>query len=191
VPPSDAPAGHLVLVGLMGSGKSTVGHLLAERLHRPFFDSDEMVEARTGRTVREIFETDGEAAYRPLETDALLAALDSPEPAVIAAAGGVVLSPVNRAALKERAAEVVWLRASPLLLVDRALSQDHRPLLEHDPSGTLSHMAAERTPLYTEVADRIVDIDGLTPTEVADRIVSPPAPSAPTAPGSPPAPGPS
>ena len=66
----------------MGSGKTTVGRLLAERLHRPFFDSDEMVEARTGRTVREIFETDGEAAYRPLETDALLDALG------VARAGG-------------------------------------------------------------------------------------------------------
>ena len=182
MPPSDAPAGHLVLVGLMGSGKTTVGRLLAERLHRPFFDSDEMVEARTGRTVREIFETDGEAAYRPLETEALLEALAASEPAVIAAAGGVVVSPVNRAALKDRAGEVVWLRASPLLLVDRALRQDHRPLLEHDPMGTLAHMAADRTPLYTEVADRIVDIDGLSPTEVADRIVAPDAPASPAAP---------
>jgi shikimate kinase len=173
VPPSDGPAGHLVLVGLMGSGKSTVGKLLAARLHRPFFDSDAMVEARTGRTVREIFEADGEAAYRPLETDALLAALDSPEPAVIAAAGGVVLSPVNRDALRERAAEVVWLRASPALLVERALRQDHRPLLEQDPAATMARMAADRTALYTEVADEVVDIDGLTPAQVADRVLPP------------------
>jgi shikimate kinase len=162
-----------VLVGLMGSGKSTVGRLLAARLHRPFFDSDEMVEARTGRTVREIFETDGEAAYRPLETDALLAALDSPEPAVIAAAGGVVLSPVNRAALRQRAGEVVWLRASPALLVQRALRQDHRPLLERDPATTMAQMAADRAALYTEVADEIVDIDDLSPAQVADRVVAP------------------
>src|SRR5437588_2178787 len=127
-----------------------------------------MVEARTGRTVGEIFESDGEAAYRKLETSALLEALDWREPAVIAAAGGVVLSPVNRAALKERAGEVVWLRASPGLLVGRALRQDHRPLLERDPDTTMGHMAADRAPLYTEVADRIVDIDGLTPGEVAD-----------------------
>jgi shikimate kinase len=162
-----------VLVGLMGSGKSTVGRLLAARLQRPFFDSDEMVEARTGRTVREIFQTDGEAAYRPLETDALLAALDAPQPAVIAAAGGVVLSPVNREALRRQAAEVVWLRAAPGLLVDRALRQDHRPLLEHDPAATMAQMAADRTCLYAEVADRIVDIDELTPDQVADRVLAP------------------
>ncbi len=173
MPPSDPPAGHIVLVGLMGSGKSTVGHILAARLHRPFFDSDEMVEARTGRTVREIFETDGEAAYRPLETDALLDALASPEPAVIAAAGGVVLSPVNRDALRRQAAKVVWLRASPGLLVGRALRQDHRPLLERDPAATMAQMAADRTALYEEVAGEIIDIDDLTPAQVADRVLAP------------------
>jgi len=162
-----------VLVGLMGSGKSTVGRLLAARLQRPFFDSDEMVEARTGRTVREVFETDGEAAYRPLETDALLAALDQPEPAVIAAAGGVVLSAVNREALGRGATKVVWLRASPQLLVGRALRQDHRPLLERDPHATMAQMAADRTRLYGEVADEIIDIDELTPEQVADRVLAP------------------
>jgi len=173
VPPSDAPAGHIVLVGLMGSGKSTVGRLLAARLHRPFLDSDEMVEARTGRTVREIFEADGEAAYRPLETEALLDALATPEPAVIAAAGGVVLSPVNRDALRRGAGKVVWLRASPALLVDRAVRQDHRPLLEQDPEGTMARMAADRTELYAEVAGEVIDIDDLTPAQVADRVVAP------------------
>jgi shikimate kinase len=162
-----------VLVGLMGAGKSTVGRLLAQRLHRPFLDSDEMVEARTGRTVREIFESDGEAAYRPLETAALLDALDSPEPAIIAAAGGVVLSPVNRAALRERAGKVVWLRASPARLVERALRQDHRPLLERDPEATMAKMASDRTDLYTEVADEIIDIDDLTPAQVAERVLAP------------------
>jgi len=123
--------------------------------------------------VREIFESDGEAAYRPLETDALLAALDSPTPAIIAAAGGVVLSPVNREALRARAAKVVWLRASPQLLVDRALRADHRPLLEQDPAGTMARMADDRRDLYREVADEIVDVDGLTPTQVADRVLAP------------------
>ena len=84
--------GHLVLVGMMGTGKTTVGTVLAQRLGRPLIDSDAEVEARTGRTVREIFETDGEAAYRALETEALVDALASPVPAVIAAAGGVVLA---------------------------------------------------------------------------------------------------
>jgi shikimate kinase len=172
VPPSELGAGHLVLVGLMGSGKSTVGRIVAARLHRPFYDSDEMVEARTGRTVREIFESDGEAAYRPLETDALLDALASSEPAVIAAAGGVVLAPVNRAALRERAGRVVWLRASPELLVGRAMRQDHRPLLDGDPEAMLARMAADRQDLYAEVADEIIDIDELTPEQVAERVLA-------------------
>jgi shikimate kinase len=161
-----------VLVGLMGTGKTTVGRILAARLHRPFFDSDKMVEARTGRTVRDIFESDGEAAYRPLETEALADALSSSTPAVIAAAGGVVLSPVNRQALEARAARVVWLRADPHLLVDRALRQDHRPLLEVDPKATLEQMARDRDRLYAEVADRIVDVGTKTPDEVADAVLS-------------------
>jgi shikimate kinase len=156
----------------MGTGKTTVGHILADRLHRPFFDSDEMVEARTGRTVRDIFESDGEAAYRPLETEALLDALQSPVPAVIAAAGGVVLSPVNRKALRDHAGKVVWLREDPVQLVDRAMSQDHRPLLERDPVGTLDRMGRERSPLYAEVADSIVDVGSKTPDEVADAVLT-------------------
>jgi shikimate kinase len=161
-----------VLVGLMGTGKTTVGRLLAERLGRPFVDSDAVVEARTGRTVREIFETDGEAAYRPLETAALLDALASPVPAVIAAAGGVVLSPVNRRALEEHAGLVVWLRADPGTLVGRVSPHDHRPLLDGDRAAMLARMAADRTALYTEVADVIVDVDEKTPAEVVGAILS-------------------
>jgi shikimate kinase len=166
-------AGHLVLVGMMGTGKSTVGTVLARRLGRPLIDSDAEVEARTGRTVREIFETDGEAAYRPLETEALLDALASPVPAVIAAAGGVVLSPTNRQALKEHAGLVVWLRADPAVLAGRVGRHDHRPLLDNDdPAGTLVRLAAERTPLYAEVADVIVDEDTKTPDQIADEILA-------------------
>jgi shikimate kinase len=88
---SSSESGHVVLVGLMGTGKTTTGRILARRLRRRLLDSDQLVEARTGRTVREIFEADGEDAYRTLETAALLDALAEPEPAVIAAAGGVVI----------------------------------------------------------------------------------------------------
>jgi shikimate kinase len=164
--------GHLVLVGMMGVGKSTVGRILASRLHRRLIDSDEEVEARTGRTVREIFEADGEEAYRPLERDALMDALDSPEPAVIAAAGGVVLSAQNRSALKERAGVVVWLRGDPTVLATRAMSGGHRPLLDKDPASTLARLVSEREALYREVADVMVDVEGLTPEQVADRILA-------------------
>ena len=99
-----------------------------------------MIEAATGRTVRQIFADDGEDAFRSLETAALLEALASPEPAVIAAAGGVVLREQNRVALKQAKARVVWLCATPELLVERVTSGAHRPLLDDDPEGTLQRM---------------------------------------------------
>lgn len=155
----------------MGSGKSSAGRAVAEALGRPFVDSDEQVEARTGRTVREIFESDGEPAYRILEREALVEALGSDEPAVVAAAGGVVLDVANRAALRG-AGTVVWLRAHPEVLVERVGGgQDHRPLLADDPAGTLARLDAERRPLYEEVADHVLDVDDLAPAEVAARVV--------------------
>jgi shikimate kinase len=151
--------GHVVLVGMMGSGKSTVGAALARRLGRPFFDSDAMVEARTGQPVAAIFAERGEAAFRAEESRALADALASPEPAVIAAAGGTVLDPGNRRELNA-AALVVWLRADPKVLAARVRPGDHRPLLAVDPEGTLRRLADERRELYSEVADLIVDVDG-------------------------------
>src|SRR5438270_12772397 len=91
---------HVVLIGMMGAGKTTVGSRLARAMDRPFVDSDVQVEQRTARTVREIFETDGEAAYRAIESEVLAEALGSEEPAVIAAAGGTILDPTNRRPLR-------------------------------------------------------------------------------------------
>ena len=165
--------GHLVLVGMMGTGKTTVGTVLAQRLGRPLIDSDAEVEARTGRTVREIFETDGEAAYRALETEALVDALASPVPAVIAAAGGVVLAERNRRALKEQAGLVIWLRADPAVLAGRVVVVEEGPVVVvSDPAGTLVRLATERTPLYAEVADVTVDEDTKTPDQIADEILA-------------------
>jgi shikimate kinase len=162
---------HLVLVGMMGVGKSTVGRIVAAELDRPLFDSDEMIESRTGRTVREIWATDGEPAFRTLETDTLLEALAEPEPSVIAAAGGVVLSERNREALQTADARVVWLMADVDVLVDRVSNGGHRPLLDDDPEATLRRLYAVRAPLYQEVADAIVSVDHRSPTEVAKAVL--------------------
>ena len=166
-----APDQHLVLVGMMGVGKTTVARVLSDRLDRQVLDSDAIIERRTGRTVREIFATDGEAAFRALETEVLAEALASPVPCIVAAAGGVVLSPANRVALRESGARVVWLCADPATLVERVRSGGHRPLLDQDPAGTLQRMFAEREPLYREVADAIVLVDGRSVTDVVEAIL--------------------
>jgi 5-deoxy-5-amino-3-dehydroquinate synthase len=163
---------HVVLVGLMGAGKTTVGQLLAARLGWPLVDSDQVVEERTGRTVREIWHTDGEPAYRVLETAALLDALNRPESSVIAAAGGVVLREENRAALRAADAFIAWLVADVNVLVERAGRGDHRPLLDEDPRATMLQMRRDREPLYREVADVVIDTTGRPPDEVAEEILA-------------------
>jgi shikimate kinase len=166
-----SPDQHLVLVGLMGSGKSTVARIVAERLERRVIDSDAVIESATGRTVRQIFIDDGEDAFRALETAALLDALASPVPAVIAAAGGVVLRDENRTALKNSNAKVVWLCATPAVLIERVTSGAHRPLLDGDPAGTLQRMHETRDPLYREVADVIVLVDQRSVGEVVEAVM--------------------
>jgi shikimate kinase len=150
---------HIVLVGAMGVGKTTVGRRLARELQRPFADADEQLELRAGRTVPTIFRDDGEDAFRRLESDVLADLLGRPQPLVVAAGGGVVTRPENRALLGRRA-YVVWLRASPGFLAARA-DPAHRPLLAGgpDPAATLERLIDARAPLYEEVADATVDVE--------------------------------
>ena len=154
---------------MMGAGKTTLGRRLARALGRPFIDSDQQVEARTGRTVREIFEADGEAAFRALEADALADALATSSPSVIAAAGGTVLSEENRERMRD-AGRVIWLRADPVVLVERVRSGVHRPLLADDPAKVLHELHAARHALYEDVADHIVDTAGRSPDEVLAEV---------------------
>jgi shikimate kinase len=158
-----------VLVGMMGAGKTTLGRRLARRLGRPFIDSDQQIEARTGRTVREIFEADGEPAFRALETEVLAEALETVPPCVVAAAGGTVLSEHNRTRMREHGT-VVWLRAEPAELAERVRNGSHRPLLAEDPEGTLRMLAAQRAELYAALADHVVDTTGRAPDEIVDEL---------------------
>jgi len=159
-----------VLVGMMGAGKTTIGSRLARLLDRPFVDSDVQVERRAHRTVRQIFERDGEAAFRVLEAEALAEALFSEEPSVIAAAGGTVLDPLNRRRMQD-CGTVVFLDAPPDALVGRVGGDDHRPLLGDDPAPVLQQMYADRRALYEEVADLVVDSSAQTPEEIVERIL--------------------
>ena len=150
---------HVVLVGPMGVGKTTVGRRLARELQRPFADADEQLELRAGRTIPAIFRDDGEEIFRELESEVLADLLGRVQPLVVAAGGGVVTQPENRALLGRRAF-VVWLRASPGFLAARA-DPAHRPLLTGDPDAatTLARLIAARAPLYEEVADATVDVE--------------------------------
>jgi shikimate kinase len=130
-----------------------------------------MIQARAGRTVREIWNADGESAFRRLEADVLAQAIAAPTPSIVAAAGGVVLSEANRKVLKSDSAHVVWLIADVELLLDRVRNGMHRPLLDDDPEGTLRAMYAERADLYQDVADAIVSVDHRSINDVAGAVL--------------------
>jgi shikimate kinase len=153
------PARHVVLVGLMGVGKTTVGRRLAKELQRPFADVDEQIELHAGLTVPAIFRDLGEARFRELEAEVLAGLLGRDVPLVLAAGGGAVTGDADRAALAGSGAYVVWLRASAGFLAGRT-DASHRPLLAAgDPEATLARLLAERAPLYEGVADVAVDVE--------------------------------
>ena len=149
----------------MAVGKTSVGRRLAALRGWEFFDSDRQIEAMTGRTVAEIWRTDGEPAFRRLEADVLADALASTTRRVIAAAGGTVLDDANRR-LMVLHRPVVWLRCDPAVLATRLGTAIHRPLLDEDPAGVLERLDAIRRPYYEEVADVVVDVDDLLPDQV-------------------------
>lgn len=158
----------VVLVGAPGSGKTTVGAVLADRLGVPFHDVDAVITERVGKPVAEIFADDGEAVFRAFEeaTTAELLAL----PGVLALGGGAVLSPATRASL--RGHRVVWLRIGLGAAVKRVGLDTARPLLLGNVRGRLLTLLNERAVLYAEVATETVDTDVLTPDAVADLILA-------------------
>ncbi|HUZ09549.1 MAG TPA: shikimate kinase [Acidimicrobiales bacterium] len=161
----------IVLVGMMGAGKTTVGRLLAGRLGWAYADSDDRVQEATGHTVPELFAQHGEAAFRAAESEALRQALRGASPQVVSVAGGAVLAPANRALLR-RSGTVVWLRARPETLGARVGDGRGRPLLGDDPSEALTRLDRVRRPLYEQVAHVVVDVDDLQPDSVVDRVLA-------------------
>lgn len=140
-----------ILVGLMGSGKSSIGRRLATRLDLPMIDLDDYIVAKAGRTIPEIFEQDGEAVFRQLETEALAEVVG--KPAVIATGGGAVLSETNRRIFKAHP-PVIWLKATPEFLVKRIDGDSNRPLIAGgDTLNRLRELADIRYPLYEACAD--------------------------------------
>lgn len=162
---------HLILVGMMGAGKTSVGRRVAKALQRRFVDADAALEKETGRTIPDIFATDGEAGFRAIERGVIGRLADDPNPLVIATGGGAVLSPETRALLRERGT-VVWLRATPETLLKRVRGGAGRPLLADDPAGTLTRLCATREEFYADVAHIVVDVDRLTAAQTATEIIA-------------------
>ena len=160
---------HIVLVGMMASGKTTVGRYLAAQLDRQLIDLDSILVDRLGMSISEAFDLHGEAWFRAQESAALLEVLERPEPMIVSPGGGVVLALGNREVLK-RSARNVWLRATPDTIVRRVGSGSGRPLLAGNTEDRVRRIDAERRKLYAEVATVVVDVDDLTTPQIAECI---------------------
>jgi shikimate kinase len=170
---SETIARNIALIGFMGSGKTTVGRLVAERLGWTFTDTDALIVAEARADIPTIFTTEGETSFRDRETRAVTAAC-AENNQVIATGGGAILRPENAAALRE-GAFVVWLTARPDVVVARTEAEAAgRPLLARGGTDLLTHvykLLGERGPVYQRTAHLIVDTSDRTPDEVADEIV--------------------
>ena len=164
---------NIILIGYRASGKTSAGRELAKRLGRPFFDTDRMIFAKTGRTVREIVQSGGWQAFREVEKT-VIAELSGLDEAVIAAGGGAVIDPDNVSMLRE-GGRFVWLQADARILALR-MSKDRNGAVQRPSltgAGTLAEIEkvlAKRLPVYRDVADVIVDTAGKGPAEIATEI---------------------
>jgi shikimate kinase len=179
--PSAAKIGVVVLVGVMGTGKSTVGSGIARDLQCSFVDLDAQITKSAKSTVSEIFARGGEAEFRIIETDVLAAVLDNARTqiaqqtansVVVATGGGAIISQTNRDKITSSADHVIWLDAHVNDLVKRtASSKTVRPLLANDPKQVLSALSGERAVLYEQVATAKIDTTGKQIEQVIDAVL--------------------
>lgn len=162
---------NIALIGFMGSGKTTVGRILAKRLGYSFADMDEVIERKSGKAIANIFRDDGEEAFRNAETETLLEVLAKAE-VVISCGGGVILREENRSALRLNSI-VVFLKAGPEEIFKRVGNTgDMRPLLNTDnPRAAIERMLQDRESYYESAADIGVDTTGKSPGRVAELII--------------------
>ena len=160
----------LVLIGLMGAGKSTIGRRLAKQIGWRFVDSDEEIEAAAGCSIADIFTIHGESIFRDLE-QRVIARLLSEEPMVLATGGGAWIQPGVRQIIKDQATSV-WLRADLDVLADRVSKRNHRPLLETgDKREILERLMQDRYPIY-QLADMVVDSSHGPHETVVERVIA-------------------
>ena len=160
----------IVLIGMMGAGKSTIGRRLGARLHLDFVDADVEIEAAAGCSIEEIFRVHGETAFRDGERRVIARLLDRP-PHVLATGGGAFCDPRTREKVRARAVSV-WLRADAELLYRRVIRRGNRPLLKTaDVRATLERLIAERDPIYAE-ADIVVETADSPPDETVEKVLA-------------------
>ena len=161
----------IVLIGMMGAGKSSVGRCLQQRTGLVRLDTDDMIAAEFGISISEIFEKHGEASFRDAETN-VLSKLAPARPAIIVTGGGIVLRPQNVELLKNLGT-MVWLMADKSVLFERASRRNTRPLLQNeDPRATFSELFRKREPLYAAAANLRIDTSAMSHDEVAQTILS-------------------
>ena len=167
---SSTPSRTVVLVGLMGAGKSNIGQRLAARLHLPFVDADTEIEAAAGETIEEIFQHHGEAYFRDGERRVIARLLDGP-PHVLATGGGAFMDAQTRARIRARGISI-WLRADLELLLTRVARRNNRPLLKDgDRRAVLAALIEQRYPIYAE-ADITVDSISGPPELTLGRVLA-------------------
>ena len=159
----------VLLLGAMGTGKSSVGRALAELLGVEHLDNDDLLLDQTGVTARALLARSGEEALRQAETDVLASVVRRPGSWVAGVAAGAVLDPQARALVRDSDALVVWLAAPPEALAERVAGTD-RPWLGDDPRELLEDQLLVRAPLYAELADEVVDVTAATPQQTAERL---------------------
>lgn len=161
----------IVLIGMMGAGKSTVGRLLQRRTGLELYDTDAAISDQFGLTIPEIFDRFGEDRFREAETEALQA-FEPRKAAIVVTGGGIVLRQQNVACLR-RFGFVVWLEADGGTLFERATRRGNRPLLRtQNPRATIETLRTERMPLYKEAADLRIDTSTMNHDEIADAILN-------------------
>jgi len=163
-------APRVILIGPMGSGKTTIGQLIARRLDIAFRDTDQVVEEETGRTVSDIFLEDGEDAFRLLEKSVLRNELLS-DGTVLALGGGAPISMDAQSALRAIASPVVYLDISLATVAPRIGFNRDRPLLLHNPRGQWQTLMEARRPIYESIADTVIDVNTKSETEIVDEIL--------------------
>jgi shikimate kinase len=155
---------------MMGSGKSTIGRLLAEVTGWSYVDNDELVRRLHGATPRQLLADRGEAVMREAESAALALGLETPAPSIVGIAAGTILDPSNRERLRGGGI-VVWLRAAGPALETRAIGGEHRPWLDSGGVAWIRETAAERDPLYASVAHITIDTDAGLPLDAASELL--------------------